>query len=96
MNLSAQQPEFAVLGGGLCGRLVAWRLAGAGRRVALYERGDDALRQAVCTHETSRLGPHTGSFVDDTRGSRGFARSAFYGLMASTKQGCFGADNLSR
>ena len=33
-------PDFAVLGGGLCGRLVAWRLAGEGHRVALYERGD--------------------------------------------------------
>lgn len=32
-------PDFAVLGGGLSGRLVAWRLAGAGHRVALYERG---------------------------------------------------------
>src|SRR5262245_30616938 len=30
------QPDFAVIGGGLCGRLVAWRLAGAGHRVALY------------------------------------------------------------
>lgn len=36
----ASLPDFAVLGGGLCGRLVAWRLAGAGHRVALYERGD--------------------------------------------------------
>jgi glycine oxidase len=32
-------PDFAVLGGGLSGRLVAWRLAGAGHRVALYESG---------------------------------------------------------
>jgi glycine oxidase len=38
VNRSAQ-PDFAVLGGGLAGRLVAWRLAGAGHRVALYERG---------------------------------------------------------
>jgi glycine oxidase len=38
--LAGPQPDFAVLGGGLCGRLVAWRLAGAGHRVALYERGD--------------------------------------------------------
>jgi glycine oxidase len=41
MTRSAQ-PDFAVLGGGLCGRLVAWRLAGEGHRVALYERGDAA------------------------------------------------------
>jgi len=32
-------PDFAVLGGGLSGRIVAWRLAGAGHRVALYESG---------------------------------------------------------
>lgn len=38
MNMH-DQPDFAVLGGGLAGRLVAWRLAGAGHRVALYERG---------------------------------------------------------
>ncbi|WP_346777830.1 NAD(P)-binding protein, partial [Paraburkholderia sp. Ac-20336] len=36
MNRPAR-PDFAVLGGGLCGRLVAWRLAGEGHRVALYE-----------------------------------------------------------
>ncbi len=40
--------DFAVLGGGLCGRLVAWRLAGAGHRVALYERGGpDGARSAA-------------------------------------------------
>ena len=36
---STATPDFAILGGGLSGRLVAWQLAGAGRRVALYERG---------------------------------------------------------
>ena len=39
VRASSAVPDFAVLGGGLCGRLVAWRLAGAGHRVALYERG---------------------------------------------------------
>lgn len=38
MNMH-DQPDFAVLGGGLAGSLVAWRLAGAGHRVELYERG---------------------------------------------------------
>lgn len=37
---AAVRPDFAVVGGGLCGRLVAWQLAGAGHRVALYDRGD--------------------------------------------------------
>ncbi|SDV51298.1 FAD-dependent oxidoreductase [Chitinasiproducens palmae] len=31
--------DYAVLGGGLSGRLLAWRLAGGGARVALYEAG---------------------------------------------------------
>jgi glycine oxidase len=37
--MSAPVHDFAVLGGGLAGRLLAWRLAGMGHRVALYERG---------------------------------------------------------
>lgn len=37
--MSASVHDFAVLGGGLAGRLLAWRLAGTGHRVALYERG---------------------------------------------------------
>ncbi|NIF40736.1 FAD-dependent oxidoreductase, partial [Burkholderia sp. Tr-862] len=39
MNVHVSRPDFAVLGGGLVGRLIAWRLAGDGHRVALYERG---------------------------------------------------------
>lgn len=40
MSIQDSRPHFAVLGGGLVGRLIAWRLAGDGHRVALYERGD--------------------------------------------------------
>ncbi|CAN0617879.1 putative thiamine biosynthesis oxidoreductase ThiO [Burkholderia multivorans] len=40
MSIQDSRPDFAVLGGGLVGRLIAWRLAGDGHRVALYERGD--------------------------------------------------------
>ncbi|WP_177315940.1 FAD-dependent oxidoreductase, partial [Burkholderia ubonensis] len=39
MSTPTSRPDFAVLGGGLVGRLIAWRLAGNGHRVALYERG---------------------------------------------------------
>ncbi|MBN3793134.1 FAD-dependent oxidoreductase, partial [Burkholderia sp. Ac-20353] len=39
MTVTNSRPDFAVLGGGLVGRLIAWRLAGDGHRVALYERG---------------------------------------------------------
>jgi glycine oxidase len=56
MKTSAQ-PDFAVLGGGLCGRLVAWRLAGAGHRVALYERGDAAGSQAAAWIAAAMLAP---------------------------------------
>ncbi len=54
---AADAPDFAVLGGGLCGRLVAWRLAGAGHRVALYERGDAAGSQAAAWIAAAMLAP---------------------------------------
>ncbi|SEB22262.1 FAD-dependent oxidoreductase [Paraburkholderia sartisoli] len=57
MNARAQQPDFAVIGGGLCGRLVAWRLAGAGHRVALYERGDAAGTRAAAWVAAAMLAP---------------------------------------
>ena len=51
------QPDFAVLGGGLCGRLVAWRLAGQGHGVALYERGDAAGTQSAAWVAAAMLAP---------------------------------------
>jgi glycine oxidase len=54
---SAAQPEFAVIGGGLCGRLVAWQLAGDGHRVALYERGDAAGSNAAAWVAAAMLAP---------------------------------------
>ena len=51
------QTDFAILGGGLCGRLVAWRLAGEGHRVALYERGDAAGSQAAAWVAAAMLAP---------------------------------------
>ncbi|MGF6547549.1 FAD-dependent oxidoreductase [Paraburkholderia youngii] len=56
MSHSAR-PDFAVLGGGLCGRLVAWHLAGDGHRVALYERGDAAGSQAAAWVAAAMLAP---------------------------------------
>jgi glycine oxidase len=49
--------DFAVVGGGLCGRLVAWLLAGAGHRVALYERGDAAGTQSAAWVAAAMLAP---------------------------------------
>lgn len=53
----AHRPDFAVVGGGLCGRLVAWQLAGAGHRVALYERGDAAGTQSAAWVAAAMLAP---------------------------------------
>ncbi|WP_321888862.1 FAD-dependent oxidoreductase [Paraburkholderia bannensis] len=50
-------PDFAVLGGGLSGRLVAWRLAGAGHRVALYERGGPEGGEAAAWVAAAMLAP---------------------------------------
>jgi glycine oxidase len=57
VSSSASAPDFAVLGGGLCGRLVAWRLAGAGHEVALYERGDAAGSSAAAWVAAAMLAP---------------------------------------
>ncbi len=54
---TSQRPDFAVVGGGLCGRLVAWQLAGAGHRVALYERGDAAGTQSAAWVAAAMLAP---------------------------------------
>lgn len=51
------EPDVAVLGGGLCGRLLAWRLAGAGLRVALYERGDAAGSSSAAWVAAAMLAP---------------------------------------
>lgn len=51
------RPDVAVIGGGLCGRLVAWRLAGAGVRVALYERGDADGTQSAAWVAAAMLAP---------------------------------------
>ena len=59
------QPDFAVLGGGLCGRLVAWRLAGAGHRVALYERGPADGSQAAAWVAAAMLAPLAEAAVAD-------------------------------
>jgi len=57
MNAGARQADFAVLGGGLCGRLVAWRLAGAGHRVSLHERGPADGSQAAAWIAAAMLAP---------------------------------------
>jgi glycine oxidase len=55
--LRSGRPDFAVLGGGLCGRLLAWRLAGAGHSVALYERGDAAGTGSAAWIAAAMLAP---------------------------------------
>jgi glycine oxidase len=50
-------PDFAVVGGGLIGRLIAWRLAGTGARVSLYEQGDAEGRSAAAWVAAAMLAP---------------------------------------
>ncbi|WP_414443724.1 FAD-dependent oxidoreductase [Burkholderia sp. 22PA0106] len=54
---SAARADVAVLGGGLVGRLIAWRLAGTGLRVSLYERGDAAGSGAAAWVAAAMLAP---------------------------------------
>ncbi len=42
----AEEHDIAIVGGGLVGAALAWGLAGAGRRVAMLDEGDAALRAA--------------------------------------------------
>jgi glycine oxidase len=55
--VKADFADFAVIGGGLSGRLVAWRLAGAGHRVALYERGGPDGADAAAWVAAAMLAP---------------------------------------
>ncbi|WP_322075200.1 FAD-dependent oxidoreductase [Burkholderia cenocepacia] len=57
MNVRDARPDFAVLGGGLVGRLIAWRLAGDGHRVALYERGGPDGEQSAAWIAAAMLAP---------------------------------------
>ncbi|TCW76793.1 FAD-dependent oxidoreductase [Burkholderia sp. SRS-46] len=57
MSVVNARPDFAVLGGGLVGRLIAWRLAGDGHRVALYERGGPDGEQSAAWVAAAMLAP---------------------------------------
>lgn len=61
----AASADFAILGGGLSGRLLAWRLAGDGARVALYERGDASGRDAAAWVAAAMLAPLAESAVSE-------------------------------
>jgi glycine oxidase len=56
-STSALPADFSVVGGGLIGRLIAWRLAGEGACVALYEQGDAAGRSAAAWVAAAMLAP---------------------------------------
>ncbi|KWN73109.1 cytochrome C biogenesis protein CcdA [Burkholderia ubonensis] len=57
MSTPTSRPDFAVLGGGLVGRLIAWCLAGNGHRVALYERGGPDGEQSAAWIAAAMLAP---------------------------------------
>ncbi|MEX3581711.1 MAG: FAD-dependent oxidoreductase [Burkholderia sp.] len=54
---ASERSDIAVLGGGLVGRLIAWRLAGLGMRLALHERGDAAGSGAAAWVAAAMLAP---------------------------------------
>ncbi|BAN24277.1 FAD-dependent oxidoreductase [Caballeronia insecticola] len=54
---ATRRADFAVVGGGLVGRLVAWQLAGAGHRVELFERGDALGTQSAAWVAAAMLAP---------------------------------------
>ncbi len=55
--VAATIPDYAVIGGGLLGRLLAWTLAGDGARVALYERGDASGSSSAAWVAAAMLAP---------------------------------------
>lgn len=57
------RPDIAIVGAGLAGRLLAWRLAREGVRVALYERGDAHGQDAAAWVAASMLAPLAESAV---------------------------------
>ncbi|KMQ81203.1 Glycine oxidase ThiO [Candidatus Burkholderia pumila] len=57
IDQAARRTDFAVVGGGLVGRLVAWQLAGAGHHVALYDRGDESGTQSAAWVAAAMLAP---------------------------------------
>ncbi|MBN3819052.1 FAD-dependent oxidoreductase [Paraburkholderia sp. Se-20369] len=61
MSVVNARPDFAVLGGGLVGRLIAWRLAGDGHRVALYERGGADGERSAAWVAAASLAPLAGA-----------------------------------
>ncbi|MGI4982164.1 MAG: FAD-dependent oxidoreductase, partial [Janthinobacterium lividum] len=57
LESGATRPDVAIVGAGLAGRLLAWRLAREGLRVALYERGDPHGRSAAAWVAAAMLAP---------------------------------------
>jgi glycine oxidase len=50
-------PDIAVVGGGLCGRLLAWRIARAGLRVALYDAASCLGEQSAAWVAAGMIAP---------------------------------------
>jgi len=59
------RPDVAIVGGGLSGRLLAWRLALSGVRVAIHERGDAHGRDAAAWIAAAMLAPLAEAAVAD-------------------------------
>ena len=51
--------SIAVVGGGLLGRLLAWKLLQRGHRLCIFERGSRAAEQSAARIAASMLAPYT-------------------------------------
>ena len=58
-----RSPDVIVVGGGVTGTSIAWRLAQAGHRVLLLER------RGICAGASGRNAGHTGAELGDARGA---------------------------
>lgn len=63
LESGAARLDVAIVGAGLAGRLLAWRLARDGLRVALFERGDPQGRAAAAWVAAAMLAPLAESAV---------------------------------
>ena len=63
MRPVVRSDDVAIVGGGLAGRLLAWRLARAGVRVSIFERGDAQAASAAAWVAAAMLAPLAESVV---------------------------------
>ena len=63
--MMAQRPHSVVLGAGLMGRLLAWRLTQAGHRVEVHEAGQADAQGAAARVAAAMLAPLAESAITE-------------------------------